>query len=91
MREDTTIPFRNPALRDELSGLVREGAQRIIRQAVDREELLAFYDFPAAHWRSLRTTNPIESTFATIRMRSARGAAGSTWGACASSPLPSSV
>ena len=37
MREDTTIPFRNPALRDELSELVREGAQRIIRQAVEAE------------------------------------------------------
>ena len=34
----------------------------------DREELLTFYDFPAAHWKSLRTTNPIESTFATIRI-----------------------
>ena len=31
MRENTTIPFRNPALRDELSELIREGAQRIIR------------------------------------------------------------
>ena len=40
--------------------------------AGDREELLAFYDFPAAHWRSLRTTNPIESTFATIRLRTAK-------------------
>ena len=35
----------------------------------DRAELLAFYDFPAAHWQHLRTTNPIESTFATIRLR----------------------
>lgn len=35
----------------------------------DREELLAFYDFPAEHWGHLRTTNPIESTFATIRLR----------------------
>ena len=41
-------------------------------QARDREELLAFYDFPAAHWGSLRTTNPIESTFATIRLRTAK-------------------
>ena len=40
--------------------------------ARDREELLAFYDFPAAHWQSLRTTNPIESTFATIRLRTAK-------------------
>ena len=37
--------------------------------AKDREELLAFYDFPAEHWMHLRTTNPIESTFATIRLR----------------------
>lgn len=38
----------------------------------DREELLAFYDFPAKHWQSLRTSNPIESTFATIRHRTKR-------------------
>jgi len=38
----------------------------------DREELLTFYDFPAAHWHHLRTTNPIESTFATIRLRTAK-------------------
>jgi transposase-like protein len=38
----------------------------------DREELLAFYDFPAQHWQSLRTSNPIESTFATIRHRTKR-------------------
>lgn len=35
----------------------------------DRETLLAFYDFPAEHWRHIRTTNPIESTFATVRLR----------------------
>jgi len=35
----------------------------------DREQLLSFYDFPAEHWTHLRTTNPIESTFATIRLR----------------------
>ncbi len=38
----------------------------------DREELLAFYDFPAKHWQSIRTTNPIESTFSTIRHRTKR-------------------
>jgi transposase-like protein len=38
----------------------------------DREELLTFYDFPAEHWTHLRTTNPIESTFATIRLRHRR-------------------
>lgn len=37
--------------------------------AQDREELLAFYDFPAEHWAHIRTTNPIESTFATVRLR----------------------
>ena len=35
----------------------------------DREELLAFYAFPAEHWIHLKTTNPIESTFATVRLR----------------------
>jgi putative transposase len=35
----------------------------------DREALLTFYDFPAEHWRHIRTTNPIESTFATVRLR----------------------
>ena len=38
----------------------------------DQDELLAFYDFPAQHWQSIRTTNPIESTFATIRHRTKR-------------------
>ena len=35
----------------------------------DADELLAFYDYPAEHWVHLRTTNPIESTFATVRHR----------------------
>ena len=35
----------------------------------DEEKLLTFYDFPAEHWKHLRTTNPIESTFATVRLR----------------------
>ena len=35
----------------------------------EKEQLLAFYDFPAEHWRHLRTTNPIESTFAPVRAR----------------------
>ena len=38
----------------------------------DRAELLAFYDFPAQHWQSIRTSNPIESCFATIRHRTKR-------------------
>ena len=38
----------------------------------DREPLLAFYDFPAEHWKHLRTSNVIESSFATIRHRTTR-------------------
>lgn len=38
----------------------------------DREELMAFYSFPAKHWQSIRTSNPIESTFGTIRHRTKR-------------------
>jgi putative transposase len=38
----------------------------------DRSELLTFYDFPAEHWLHLRTTNPIESVFATVRLRTAK-------------------
>jgi transposase-like protein len=38
----------------------------------DRDVLLAFYDFPAEHWKHLRTTNPIESAFATVRHRTTR-------------------
>jgi putative transposase len=38
----------------------------------DRDVLLTFYDFPAEHWKHIRTTNPIESTFATVRHRTKR-------------------
>ena len=38
----------------------------------DRDQLLAFYDFPAEHWIHIRTSNPIESTFATVRLRTAK-------------------
>lgn len=40
--------------------------------AKDRDALLAFYDFPAEHWVHIRTTNPIESTFATVRHRTVK-------------------
>jgi putative transposase len=40
--------------------------------AKDREALLTFYDFPAEHWKHVRTSNPIESTFATVRLRTAK-------------------
>ena len=42
------------------------------RLVKDRDRLLAFYDFPAEHWKHIRTTNPIESTFATVRLRTAK-------------------
>ena len=48
----------------------------------DRDELLAFYDFPAEHWSHLRTTNPIESTFATVRLRTEKTKGAGTRSAC---------
>jgi putative transposase len=50
--------------------------------AKDREVLLAFYDFPAEHWKHLRTTNPIESTFATVRLRHRRTKGSGSRDAC---------
>ena len=38
----------------------------------DRADLLAFYNFPVEHWKHIRTSNPIESTFATVRHRTNR-------------------
>ncbi len=38
----------------------------------DREALLTFYDFPAEHWKHVRTSNPVESTFATVRLRTTK-------------------
>ena len=38
----------------------------------DGEDLLAFYDYPAEHWRHLRTTNPVESVSATVRLRTVK-------------------
>lgn len=40
--------------------------------AKDRDELLTFFDFPAEHWQHIRTTNPIESTFSTVRLRTTK-------------------
>jgi transposase-like protein len=44
----------------------------VTRLTKDREALLAFYDFPAEHWDHLRTSNPVESVFATVRHRTVR-------------------
>ncbi|KWE65234.1 hypothetical protein WL77_02275 [Burkholderia ubonensis] len=46
--------------------------QAVEKLTKDRDALLAFYDFPAEHWQHVRTTNPIESTFATVRHRTSR-------------------
>lgn len=54
----------------EKYGAKHEKACACLRK--DRDVLLTFYDFPAEHWKHLRTTNPIESTFATIRLRHRR-------------------
>ena len=48
----------------------------------DRDVLLTFYDFPAEHWIHLRTTNPIESTFATVRLRHRRTKGSGSRAAC---------
>lgn len=48
----------------------------------DRDVLLTFYDFPAEHWMHLRTTNPIESTFATVRLRHRKTKGNGTRKAC---------
>src|SRR5262249_30437267 len=50
--------------------------------AKDRKELLTFYDFPAEHWMHLRTTNPIESIFATVRLRTDKTKGTGTRQAC---------
>ena len=46
-----------------------KATERLVK---DRERLLTFYDFPAEHWKHIRTCNPIESTFATVRQRTVK-------------------
>jgi transposase-like protein len=81
-------PKAKRALHDIWQAATREDAKRAFDQFIvtyepkypkataclikDRDALMTFYDFPATHWQHLRTTNPIESTFATIRHRTAR-------------------
>ena len=48
----------------------------------DRDVLLTFYDFPAEHWLHIRTTNPIESVFATVRLRHSKTKGNGTRTAC---------
>jgi transposase-like protein len=44
-------------------------SKAVVKITDDAEELLCFFDFPAEHWVHLKTSNPIESTFATVRLR----------------------
>ena len=72
LREIYLAPTRREALEamDVFEALYSEKypkATACLRK--DQDVLLTFYDFPAAHWKHLRTTNPIESTFATVRHR----------------------
>jgi len=54
-------------------GFTKPSSQRPVSAfEKDKEELFTFYDFPAEHWIHLRTTNPIESTFSTVRLRTVR-------------------
>ncbi|MFB8778048.1 IS256 family transposase [Streptomyces broussonetiae] len=74
---------RDPAARAITTFTQLYGAKfpKAVKKITDDEaELLAFYDFPAEHWIHLRTTNPIESTFATVRLRTkvTRGAGSRT-------------
>jgi transposase-like protein len=83
MTETTVTPLIQPGeFCDQLTSVLRSGAQALLTQAIeaevasfmaclekDRDALLTFFDFPAEHWKHIRTTNPIESTFATVRHR----------------------
>jgi transposase-like protein len=66
-RKDAEVAFDTFA---EIYGTKYDKAVECLTK--DRDVLLAFYDFPAEHWKHLRTTNPIESTFATVRHRTVR-------------------
>jgi transposase-like protein len=69
MAEAPTRPDAREALerfRDEFDAKYPKAVAKLDK---DWDALTAFYDFPAEHWRHLRTTNPIESTFATVKLR----------------------
>ena len=68
MKKDTpklskVIEIDEARIKDHLGELVRGSVEDTLNA------LLAFYDFPTAHWQHIRTTNPIESTFATVQLR----------------------
>ena len=67
------LPETRAAAEREIGRFAREyGAKypkAVASLTVDQDRLLAYFDYPAEHWKHLRTTNPIESTFATVRLR----------------------
>jgi len=71
MRKGDTLTCWSPLDSSKrLSRTSMSNPKAVAKISDDVEQLLAFYDFPAEHWIHLRTTNPIESTFATVRNRS---------------------
>ncbi|WP_425129680.1 IS256 family transposase [Burkholderia seminalis] len=66
-RADAIVAFKQFV--DTYSAKYPKAVEKLTK---DRDALLAFYDFPAEHWQHVRTTNPIESTFATVRHRTGR-------------------
>ncbi len=47
-------------------------AMECLAKVKDKDSMLAFYDYPAENWQHIRTTNPVESVFATVRLRTAK-------------------
>jgi putative transposase len=70
MAETRAAAHRAFTLFGETYGAKYPGAVACLEK--DRDALLTFYDFPAEHWRHLRTSNPIESTFSSVRLRTAK-------------------
>jgi transposase-like protein len=68
-------PTKNDALKafDDFVKLFKAKYPKVTDCLVkDKEQMLTFYDFPAEHWKHIRSTNVIESTFATVRLRTYR-------------------
>ena len=64
-----TAPTPSPAIKTFAADYGAKWPKAVAKITDDLDVLLAFYDYPAEHWIHLRTTNPIESTFATVRLR----------------------
>lgn len=67
-----TRALAEKALKDFVAAFEAKHPRAVECLLKDKDEMLAFYDFPADHWLHIRTTNPIESLFATIRLRTKR-------------------